>query len=228
MKSYHLNISSPRHAYHNDLISRNAHRILDELLHSRNLHRDITYPAYGSTFALRTTPVADSKKNEVGARSTPIRKHASRRAGELRIFWTILLTDCSSRRHCCRCCRRRRNLAKGCNSRRGCFSATRIGRDGRGTRWTRRDGTKGIAESTRDECESSQPAAPPMAIPGGPPANCSCCKLRAVFPPIANDDERLRLPFSRISTIHTRHDLPVQVTVSNNHSRFPDAHPTLR
>lgn len=145
---------------------------------------------------------------------------------ELRIFWTILLTDCSS--HCCRCRRRRRNLAEGCNSRRGCFSATRIGRDGRGTRWTRRDGTKGIAESTRDECESSQPAAPPMAIPGGPPANCSCYKLRAVLPPMASDDERLRLPFSRISTIHTRHDLPVQVAVSNDHSRFPYDHPTLR
>lgn len=37
------------------------------------------------------------------------------------------------------------------------------------------------AESTRDECESSQPAAPPMAIPAGPPANCSCCKLRSAL-----------------------------------------------
>ena len=35
------------------------------------------------------------------------------------------------------------------------------------------------------------------------------------------DDERLRLPLSRISTIRTRHALPTQVAMSNDYSRFP-------
>lgn len=79
----------------------------------------------------------------------------------------------------------RGNLAEGYNSRPGCFSATRIGGERERKRVTERvyptspkgwHDDAGDERGTRDECESNQPAAPPMAIPAGPPANCSCCQ----------------------------------------------------
>lgn len=58
-----------------------------------------------------------------------------------------------------------------------------------------------------------------MAIPAGPRLIVLAASYEAFSVP--GDDERLRLPLSRISAIRARHALPNRVAVSNDHARFP-------
>lgn len=90
----------------------------------RNFSHDIIYPTCTSTFALLVSLGRGRfrTKSKVAARSfgtCTARRDVLELAPDILNNITEVRADCSSRR--------RGNLAEGCNSRRGCFSATRIG-----------------------------------------------------------------------------------------------------